>query len=77
MNKHLIVLAIPVSTLLAACGSVAVPATVTVGMGPGPEIPDIMGDLDCRLPVMVATDGRVEVEVSFADTDNCLSLKQA
>jgi hypothetical protein len=57
-------------------GDVVVLASVAIGMGPGPVPPDLDGDLDCRLPVTVPPDGRVEVQVSFdSSTGDCLTLK--
>jgi hypothetical protein len=57
-------------------GDVVVLASVALGMGPAPVPPDLDGDLDCRLPVTVPADGRVEVQVSFdASTGSCLTLQ--
>jgi hypothetical protein len=57
-------------------GDVIVLASVAIGMGPGPVAPDLDGDLDCRLPVTVPADGRVEVEVSFdSSAGDCLTVK--
>lgn len=53
-------------------GEVVVWATANVGTGPGPEIPDIEGDLRCQLSLHVAEGERVEVEVSFAAGTECL-----
>jgi hypothetical protein len=55
-------------------GRVVVLATTTIGPGGPPEKPDLDGPLDCRLEVDVPGDGRVEVEVSFAGTGDCLAL---
>jgi hypothetical protein len=55
-------------------GDVVVLGTVNVGTGPGPEIPDVNGNLRCRLEVSVPDGGRVNVEVTFADPDRCLVL---
>lgn len=53
-------------------GVVVVLATVNIGAGPPPEIPDVTGALRCRLVVEVPTDGEVAVEVSFDEEDGCL-----
>lgn len=55
-------------------GQVAVLATVNIGPGGPPEVPDLDGPLRCRLLVDVPADGRVEVEVSFSGDDDCLRL---
>lgn len=54
-------------------GPVVVLATVNIGIGPGPEIPDVDGDLRCRLELDVPADGIVDVQVDFSGTDDCLS----
>lgn len=41
-------------------------------MGPPPEVPDLAGDLRCRLEVDVPGSSRVDVEVTFDDSDDCL-----
>ncbi len=56
-------------------GPVVVLATANVGMGPPPEVPDLDGDLRCRLEVDVPADGRVDVEVTFDDPNDCLRLR--
>jgi hypothetical protein len=56
-------------------GTVTVLASANVGMGPPPEVPDLDGDLRCRLDVDVPDAGRVDVEVTFDDPDNCLRLR--
>jgi len=43
-------------------GPVIVAATANVGEDPGPVIPDVEGDLRCRLEVDVPANGQVEVE---------------
>src|SRR3546814_8175087 len=53
-------------------GPVVVPATVNVGTGPAPEVPDVAGDLRCRLGIDVPAGGGVAVEVSFAGGGDCL-----
>ena len=60
-------------------GPVVVLATVNVGMGPPPETPDLAGDMDCKLPVEVPADGRVDVEVLFdgGRAGNCLRLVES
>lgn len=55
-------------------GDVIVLASANVGIGPGPEVPDLNGELRCRLPVVVPADGRVDVEVTFSDPEACLRL---
>jgi hypothetical protein len=52
-------------------GDVVVLATANVGIGPGPEVPDLDGEMRCRLDMSVPEGATVEVEVSFADQD-CL-----
>lgn len=56
-------------------GEVVVLATANVGIGPPPEVPDLDGDLDCRLPVDVLAGGRVDVEVTFSGDGDCLRLR--
>ena len=56
-------------------GEVVVLASANVGPGGPPEVPDLDGELRCRLVVDVPDDGRVEVEVGFADQEDCLRLK--
>jgi hypothetical protein len=53
-------------------GVVVVLATVNIGAGPPPEIPDVTGELRCRLSVEVPPDGEVAVEVTFDAHDGCL-----
>jgi hypothetical protein len=53
-------------------GDVVVLATVNVGIGPPPEVPDLDGPMDCRLELDVPAGERVEVEVDFSGTDDCL-----
>jgi hypothetical protein len=55
-------------------GELVVLATVNVGIGPAPEVPDLDGDLDCRLGVEMPDGGRVEVEVSFGGGGDCLRV---
>lgn len=53
-------------------GPVVVLATVNVGMGPPPETPDLDGDLDCRLELDAEAGDRIEVEVTFDGTGECV-----
>ena len=53
-------------------GTVVVLASANVGMGPPPEVPDLDGELRCRLDVVVPTGDRSDVEVTFDDPDTCL-----
>lgn len=55
-------------------GEVVVLASVNVGIGPPPEVPDLGGELRCRLVVDVPADGNVEVVVTFSGDDDCLEL---
>jgi hypothetical protein len=55
-------------------GGVVVLATANVGAGPGPVVPDLDGELQCRLDVDVPADGSVDVVVTFSGTDDCLQL---
>jgi hypothetical protein len=55
-------------------GEVVVLATVNVGIGPAPEVPDLGGELRCRLDVDVPADGSVDVVVTFSGDDDCLQL---
>ena len=55
-------------------GQIVVRATVNIGIGPAPEIPDLSEDLRCQLEVAVPPDGRVDVEVSFSGGPDCLRL---
>ena len=55
-------------------GEVVVLASANVGDGPAPEIPDLDGDLRCRLVVDVPADGSVDVVVTFSGDDDCLEL---
>ena len=55
-------------------GDVVVLATVNVGNGPAPEIPDLDGALRCRLDVDVPADGTIDVVVTFSGDDDCLQL---
>ena len=56
-------------------GSVVVLASANVGIGPPPEVPDVDGALRCRLEVEVPDTGRVDVEVTFDDPDECLRMR--
>jgi hypothetical protein len=51
-------------------GQVVLLATVNLGAGPPPEIPDPDGELDCRLELDVPAGGQVDVEVLFGS--DCL-----
>lgn len=53
-------------------GEIAVLATVNVGTGPPPAVPSLDGPMDCRLPLEVAAGERVEVEIDFSGTADCL-----
>ena len=55
-------------------GEVVVLATANVGAGPAPEVPELDGDLQCRLVIDVPADGTVDVVVTFSGDDNCLEL---
>ncbi|MBT8247246.1 MAG: hypothetical protein KJN73_05495 [Acidimicrobiia bacterium] len=55
-------------------GELVVLATVNVGIGPPPEVPDLGGDLRCRIEVVVPENDRVNIEVSFVNHENCLRL---
>lgn len=55
-------------------GDVVVMATVNVGIGPAPEVPDLAGELQCRLDVDVPADGSVDVVVTFSGDADCLQL---
>src|SRR3546814_21053167 len=46
-------------------GPVVVLATVNVGTGPAPEVPDVAGDLRCRPGIEVPAGGEGAVEGSF------------
>jgi hypothetical protein len=56
-------------------GTVVVLASANVGIGPPPEVPDLDGDLRCRLEVEVPAEARVDVEVTFDDPADCLRLR--
>jgi hypothetical protein len=56
-------------------GPVVIRASANVGIGPAPEVPDLDGALRCRLDVTVPGAGRVDVEVTFDDPDDCLRLR--
>lgn len=53
-------------------GTVVVLASANIGPGGPPEVPNLAGDLRCRLEVDVPASGRVDVEVTFSDEDDCL-----
>ena len=53
-------------------GSVVVFATVNVGIGPPPEVPDLSGEMQCRLDITVGESQVVAVEVDFSGTSDCL-----
>ena len=53
-------------------GDIVVLATVSIGIGPGPVTPDLVGPMSCELAVDVPAGGEVNVEVAFEDRD-CLS----
>lgn len=56
-------------------GTIVVLASANVGIGPPPEVPDLDGDLRCRLEVDVPESGRVDVEVTFDSPENCLRAR--
>lgn len=56
-------------------GDIVVFASANIGAGPAPEIPDVEGDLRCRLDLTLADGERIDIEVTFADTDNCLVIR--
>jgi len=53
-------------------GTLIVLATVNVGIGPPPAVPDLDGEMDCRIKVEVPQGGQAEVEVNFSGTPDCL-----
>lgn len=53
-------------------GRITVLATVNLGLGPPPEVPDLDGPMDCRVTVEVPADGRVDIEVDFSGTADCI-----
>jgi hypothetical protein len=53
-------------------GQVVVLATVSIGAGPPPVVPDLRGPMQCELVVDVAPGGETDVEVSF-EREDCLS----
>ena len=53
-------------------GTVQVSAEANIGIGPGPSIPDLSGELPCTLTVEVEPDQDVAVEVGFDGTGDCL-----
>jgi hypothetical protein len=53
-------------------GEVVVFAEVTVGTGPPPSVPDLDGDLPCRVELRLAEDERAELEVRFDPPEDCL-----
>lgn len=55
-------------------GEVVVLASVNVGIGPPPEVPDLDGEMRCRLTVDVPAAGTVEVVVTFSGDNDCLQL---
>ncbi len=55
-------------------GTVVVLATVNLGIGPPPEVPDLEGEMDCRIKVEVPAGGQAQVEVNFSGTPDCLRL---
>jgi hypothetical protein len=56
-------------------GAVVVLASANVGIGPPPEVPDLDGDLRCRLEVEVPPAAQVDVEITFGDPVDCLRLR--
>ncbi len=55
-------------------GEVVVLASANVGAGPPAEVPDLDGDLQCRLVVDVPANGSVDVVVTFSGNEECLEL---
>lgn len=55
-------------------GKVVVLATVSIGAGPPPIVPDLRGPMQCELTVDVPAGGEVDVEVAF-DQQDCLTEK--
>lgn len=55
-------------------GTVRLRAEVNIGIGPGPEVPDLTGDLPCELVVEVEPGTETVVEVSFGGSNDCLRL---
>lgn len=55
-------------------GVIRVLAEANVGMGPGPVIPDLEGDLPCEVTLDVGPNTEVVVEVSFDGSDDCLHV---
>jgi hypothetical protein len=53
-------------------GPIVLLAEANVGIGPGPVIPDVDGELRCTLELDVPAGGRVDVEVTFSGDANCL-----
>lgn len=58
-------------------GTVVVFASANIGMGPGPQIPDVEGALRCRLELEIPEGGTVDVEVTFSDDVKCLRLLES
>lgn len=56
-------------------GTVLVRASMNVGIGPPPEVPDLDGGLRCTLELDVAPGERIEVELTFSTGDDCLRLR--
>ena len=56
-------------------GEIVVLAEANVGIGPPPEVPDLDGDLRCRLVVDVPDGATVDVEVTFSGDADCLRLR--
>lgn len=54
-------------------GAVVVLATVNIGAGPPPEIPDVTGALRCRLSLEVPTAEARDVVVSVGPHPHCAS----
>src|SRR3546814_18398930 len=55
-------------------GVIRVLAEANVGMGPGPVIPDLEGDLPCEVTLDVGPNTEVVVEVSFDGSADCLHV---
>lgn len=53
-------------------GRIVILGEANVGIGPGPVIPDVDGEMRCLLEVDVPAGGRVDVEVTFSGDAGCL-----
>ncbi len=55
-------------------GDVVVLATVNIGDATPPEIPDLYGDMQCRLEIQVPNQEKVEIELRFSGGNDCLQV---